>query len=82
MGASILSLYNQQANTHNRAVIIFFYGMSIATVNASRHFKKKINGKIKFSENITLTQKNLEASISLLFARRTFMFYVLFSYIL
>jgi|GEM_PF-3364813 hypothetical protein len=43
----------------NVAIIIFIYGISIATINASKHFKHQINGQVKISENITLIKKIL-----------------------
>lgn len=39
------------------AIMIFIYGMSIGTIRASEHFKKKINGSITFKENISLLKK-------------------------
>ena len=39
------------------AIMIFIYGLSIATIESSRHFKEKINGKIRLSENKVLIKK-------------------------
>jgi hypothetical protein len=41
------------------AILIFMYGISIATIDSSEHFKKKINGKVKFRENVSLLKKVL-----------------------
>jgi hypothetical protein len=60
--------------------LIFLYGISIATINASTHFKNKINGQIKFGENIQLIKKILaKYSYYLLVG---IIFFVVFSYVL
>jgi hypothetical protein len=62
------------------AILIFIYGMSISTINASEHFKKKINGKVRFSENVSLLKKLLvKYGYYLLIS---IVFYVMFTYVL
>lgn len=64
----------------NVAALIFVYGISIATINASTYFKKKVNGQVKFSENVLLAKKILgKYSYYLLVG---IIFFVVFSYVL
>jgi len=62
------------------ASLIFVYGISIATINASTHFKKKINRQARFKENVLLIKK--------IFCKYSYyliigiIFFVVFSYIL
>lgn len=62
------------------ATLIFVYGVSIATINASIHFKKKVSGQIRFTENISLVKKILGKYSYYLFVG--IIFFVVFSYIL
>ena len=79
MGALLyVSTISQQ--TLNVAVLIFIYGFSIATINASMHFKKQINGQIKFSENISLVKKILIKYPYYLIVATVF--FVIFTYVL
>ena len=79
MGA-LLYISTLSDETLNIAMLICIYGMSIATINANNHFKKKINEQIKFSENVSLIKKMLgKYSLFLIVGM---MFYVTFSYIL
>jgi hypothetical protein len=79
MGA-ILYVSTLSNETLKVAVLVFVYGMSVATISASIHFKKKINERINFSENLSLIKKILgRYSYYLLVGM---MFYVTFSYIL
>lgn len=61
------------------AIIIFTYGVSIATIDANKHFKNKINGKIKFSENKLLIKKIFSKYALYLIIGMTF--YIVFTYI-
>lgn len=58
MGA-LLYISTISHETLNVTVMIFIYGMSIATISASMHYKKKINGSIKHSEKISLIKRIL-----------------------
>lgn len=40
-------------------ILIFIYGISVVTIDATKHFKNKINGQIKSSENTSLIKKTL-----------------------
>jgi len=62
------------------SILIFIYGISIATINASSHFDKKINEQNTISENISLAKKILiKYSYYLLVG---VVFYFTFSYLL
>ncbi|MGV8140860.1 MAG: hypothetical protein ACP5NW_00295 [Candidatus Woesearchaeota archaeon] len=58
-----VALYLSSVGTRNQlltsTILIFIYGMSISSIDASGHFKNKINGKIRFQENISLLKKLL-----------------------
>jgi hypothetical protein len=79
MGAILYVAMNSKEML-NIIVLIFIYGISIATINASTHFKKKVNGQIKLSENISLVKKILSKYSYFLFVG--IIFFVIFSYIL
>ncbi|MGV8087032.1 MAG: hypothetical protein ACP5N1_05350 [Candidatus Woesearchaeota archaeon] len=61
------------------AIIIFIYGMSIATIDANKHFKNKINGQIKRSENKLLIKKIF--SKYALYPIIGMTFYIVFTYV-
>jgi hypothetical protein len=66
--------------TLNVSVLIFIYGISIATIDASSYYKKKINGQVTHSEKIGLTKRVLRRYSYYLLVG--ILFYVIFSYVL
>jgi hypothetical protein len=64
----------------NVAILIFVYGICIATVNTSLHFKKRTTEQIKFSKNIPLIKNILKKYSYYLFIG--IVFYATFSLIL
>jgi len=58
MGAMIY-MSTLRAGSLNAAILITLYGISIATIEASMHFKNRLNGWIKSSENFALAKKML-----------------------
>ena len=62
------------------ATIIFIYGISITTIAASKHYKKKINGQATKSETISLVKKILLKYS--LYPVIAILFLVIFNYIL
>jgi len=78
MGA-LLYISTLNNETLNTAVLIFIYGVSIATINAS-NLKQRTDGKIKFSENVLLTKKLLSKYSYYLLVGMAF--FIVFSYIL
>jgi len=67
-------------NSLDTAIIISVYGLSIATIEASRHFKNRLNGQIKSSENISLMKKILSKYFYYLLVG--IIFYVVFSIVI
>jgi len=62
------------------ATLIFIYGISIVTIDTTKHFKNKINRQIKLIDNIDLIKKTLSKySYYLLIGS---IFYIIFAYII
>jgi len=79
MGAALyISTISQESL--NVSVLIFVYGISVATIDASAHYKKKINGEIKLTEKTMLVKKILSKYTYYLLVG--ILFFVVFSYVL
>jgi len=61
-------------------ILIIIYGASSVTIDATKHFKNKINGQIKSSENTKLITKTLSKYSWYLLVG--IIFYITFTYIL
>jgi len=79
MGA-ILYVSTKSQETLNVATLIFIYGISVATIDTSIHFKKKINGQITISNNIPLIKNIFSKYWYYLLVG--IVFYVIFSIVL
>jgi hypothetical protein len=77
---ALLYVSTSSNTTLNISILIFLYGISITTINASAHFADEANKQITISENISLIKKiMIKYSYYLLIGM---IFYVTFSYIL
>lgn len=67
-------------NVLETTIIIFIYGISIATIEAAKQFRNPINNKIKNTENYTLIKKVL--SKYSYYILTGIIFYTVFTYII